>query len=357
MPPTRILVVDDSVVVRRTLTEALSSEPGFEVVGAAADGKVGIRKTEQLQPDVVILDVEMPEMDGLEALTEIRRRWPRLPVIMFSALTERGAGVTIDALLRGASDYCAKPTGGPAHRAVDERVRETLAPKIRALCTPPAVEVGALQTSARASCTGRVDAVVIGSSTGGPNALGVLVPALVPDLQVPIFLVQHMPPQFTRLLAERLASQGPIPFREAEDGMRLEDGRGYVAPGNRHLLVTGAPGAWRVALGDGPPENSCRPAVDATLRSAVEAFGSGVLCVVLTGMGQDGLRGCERVRAAGGQVLAQDEATSVVWGMPGIVARAGLANEVLPLAEIGPAVLRRVRQGPRASGSTECGPT
>lgn len=341
---TRILLVDDSVVARRVLAEALAREPGFEVVGSAPNGRAGVRRAVQLAPDVVILDVEMPEMNGLETLAEMRRRWPRLPIIMFSGLTERGASVTMDALLCGASDYCAKPAGCDGGAGVDAVVREALAPKIRALCTARAVAAERSPTPARVPAGGPVEALLIGSSTGGPNALGMLVAGLVPDLGVPILVTQHMPPQFTRLLAERLTSVGPIAFREAEAGMPLETGCGYVAPGDRHLLVAGAPGARRLALDAGPPESSCRPAVDPMLRSAVAAFGSGVLAVVLTGMGQDGLRGCEAVRAAGGQILVQDEATSVVWGMPGAVARAGIADEVLPIGDVAPAILRRIRR-------------
>lgn len=324
-------MVDDSAVARRLLTDALSREPGFTVAGFAPNGRIGVQKVAQLHPDVVILDVEMPEMNGLEALVEIRRQWPELPVIMFSRLTERGASVTLDALLRGASDFCEKPGRLAGSEDAASYVRQSLAPKIRALCPErPAPRP--------------IDAVLIGSSTGGPNALNEIVMALPANLGVPILITQHMPPVFTRLLAERLTARGPIPFAEAEPGMAVEAGRGYVAPGDHHLLLKGGRGAIRLALDQGPPENSCRPAADPMLRSAVAVLGSGVLAVVLTGMGQDGLRGCEKVREAGGQVIVQDEASSVVWGMPGHVARAGLADEVLPLPEIGPAILRRVRR-------------
>ncbi len=357
-------MVDDSVVARRVLTEALSHEPGFEVVGFAPNGSSGVQKVARLRPDVVILDVEMPEMGGLEALTEIRRQWPQLPVIMFSALTERGAGATMDALLRGASDYCAKPAGPEGGAGIEETVRQRLAPKIRALCSArPALASPAASVlrsrafaSAPAPADGPIEVVAIASSTGGPNALGDLVASLPPGLGAAILVTQHMPPMFTRLLAERLTARGPIPFCEAETGMPIEAGHGYVAAGDFHLLVTGSPGAWRLALGDGPPENSCRPAADPMLRSAAAAFGPGVLAVVLTGMGQDGLRGCERIRETGGQILVQDEATSVVWGMPGVVARAGLADEVLPLPEIAAAILRRVRRAAKTRGAAAVRP-
>lgn len=348
MPPARVLVVDDSVVARRVLRDALDGEPDLAVVGCAPNGRIGVRKAAELQPDVVVLDVEMPELGGLDTLSEIRRRWPRLPVIMFSRMTERGASVTMDALLRGASDYCPKPAGREPGEGAEAQVRSQLVPKIRALCAaaPPPAAASRPASQTPAPAEGGIEAVLIGSSTGGPAALNTIVAALPAALDVPILVTQHMPPMFTRLLAERLDARGGIRFCEAQHAMPIERGRGYVAPGGRHLLVAGTASGLRIALDDRPPENSCRPSVDPMLRSAAAALGPRLLAVILTGMGQDGLRGCERVREAGGRILVQDEATSVVWGMPGLVARAGLADEILPLSEIAPAILARVRRAP-----------
>jgi two-component system chemotaxis response regulator CheB len=351
MRPIRVLVVDDAVVVRRLFTAALAEDPTIEVVGTAANGKIALAKIPQLSPDVITLDVEMPEMDGLETLAAIRKSYPRLPVIMVSSLTVRGAAVTIDALSLGASDYVTKPsrTGGP-----DETLRclrEVLIPRIQALggravagvqrAAPAAAPAGARTERAG----GRVDVVAIGVSTGGPNALGMLLPMLPATFPVPVLIVQHMPKLFTQLLAERLAARGPLPVAEAVDGEVLQPGRVWIAPGDFHLTVARDGAAIRLHTHQEAPENFCRPAVDVLFRSVAEAYGRQSLAVVLTGMGQDGVRGCRRIREAGGQIVVQDEATSVAWGMPGGVAGEGLADAVLPLDQIGGEVLRRVQSG------------
>lgn len=373
MEKIRVLVADDSIVIRRVVTEELSSQPDIEVIGSAATGRAVVEKLPVLNPDIVILDVEMPEMDGLTALPLIRRSHPRTPVIMFSSLTMQGAAATLEALARGASDFLAKPAGSGGLEASRNTIRAELIPMIRELCprkvprpaaTPVAVastvsplapatpSASALATAfdrssspaktATAFGSARVDVVVIGASTGGPNALSDLFGALPAKLPVPILVVQHMPPLFTKLLAERLSRNSKIATEEAVDGAVIEPGRAWIAPGNFHMVLERERTNIRTRLHQEPPENGCRPAVDPLLRSIASLYGRHCLAVVLTGMGQDGLRGAESIRAVGGQILAQDEATSVVWGMPGVVARAGLADRVLPLPLMAGEIVRRV---------------
>jgi len=341
----RVLVVDDSAVIRRLVSEELAADPALEVVGTAANGKIALARLPQLNPDLVILDVEMPEMDGLAALREIRKAYPRLPVIMFSSLTERGAEATLDALALGATDYFTKPTGAGGLEASLRVIREELVPEIKALCPRAPAAPAPAPPPAAPGRAGLVEVVAIGTSTGGPNALAELFAGLPADLPVPVVIVQHMPPMFTRLLAERLSARYAVRVEEGHTGGLLRPGHGWVAPGDFHMAVVRDGLHAKLLLHRDPPENSCRPAADVLFRSVARAYGPAALAVVLTGMGQDGQRGCEAVRAAGGQVIAQDEATSVVWGMPGAVARAGLADAVLPLAEIAPEVVRRVRAG------------
>lgn len=348
MAKTRVLVVDDSVVIRRVVTDVLSADPEIEVVGTAANGQIAIAKMTQVNPDLVILDVEMPEMDGLITLAAIRKSHPKLPVIMFSALTERGASATLEALSLGATDYFTKPSGPGGIEESRRVIREELVAAIKEICAPKsATPVAAARPVAvqAAAQVGRVDALVIGVSTGGPSALSEIFAALPGDLPVPIFIVQHMPPMFTRLLAERLTANSKVSVEEATSGAPVRPGRALIAPGNFHMTVSRDGTQVRAVLNQAPPENSCRPAADPLFRSAAKLYGPGVLAVVLTGMGQDGLRGSEAVREAGGQVIAQDEATSVVWGMPGFVVRAGLANKVLPLSLIANEIVRRTRDG------------
>jgi two-component system chemotaxis response regulator CheB len=349
VPKIRVLVVDDAAVFRRLVAEELSADPAIEVVGSAANGKIALAKLTQLNPDLVILDIEMPEMDGLSTLREIRKTHPKLPVVMFSALTERGASATLDALALGATDYFAKPAAGGLDASL-QIIRDELIPEIKALCgkarngavavpTPPAAAAPVVSRSTT------VEVVAIGTSTGGPNALVEVFAALPADLPVPVVMVQHMPPMFTRLLAGRLAAQSNLTVEEGQPGAALRPGHVWLAPGDFHMTVERDGKVVSVRLHQGSPENSCRPAADVLFRSVAQVFGPKSLAVVLTGMGQDGLRGCEAIRAAGGQVIVQDESTSVVWGMPGFVARAGLADRVLPLGLIAPEIVRRVRAG------------
>jgi two-component system chemotaxis response regulator CheB len=345
MPRIRVLVVDDAVVFRRVVADELAADPQLEVVGTASNGKIALARLPQLNPDIVILDIEMPEMDGLTALKELRKTYRRLPVIMFSSLTERGALATLDALAAGATDYFPKPASTGMDASV-KVIREQLIPKIKALCAPPppvnAVKVAAGLPAIRTQPTGKIEIVAIGSSTGGPNALADVFAGLPRDFPAPIVIVQHMPPMFTRLLADRLTSQYALRVQEGSTGATLKPGEAWIAPGDHHMLVVREAGQARLIVNQDPPENSCRPAVDVLLRSVTQAYGPNSLSVILTGMGQDGLRGCERIREAGGQIVVQDEATSVVWGMPGYVARAGLADRVLPLSLIADEIVRRV---------------
>ena len=351
----RILVVDDSVVVRRLVSDVLAADPSLEVVGTAANGRIALARIPQLNPDVITLDIEMPEMDGLEALAAIRKSWARLPVIMFSTVTERGAAATLDALSLGANDYVTKPSNVGGVTAATARIREELIPKIKVHCgavgsaspvpsripAPAAVARNRPALAApRRGC--RVEIVAIGVSTGGPNALAKLVPHLPANLPVPVVIVQHMPPIFTKFLADRLAAKSQITVEEGSPGQAVEPSHVWVAPGNFHMVLKREGTAVRIGTHQGPPENSCRPAVDVLFRSVATTYGAGALGVVMTGMGQDGLRGCEWICEQGGRVIVQDEATSVVWGMPGFVAQAGLADKVLPLDQMAEEIVRRV---------------
>ena len=365
----RVLVVDDSVVVRRLVTDALSRDPEIEVVGVAANGRLALTKVAQLAPDLVTMDIEMPELDGIEAVRALRRAGHRMPIVMFSTLTERGASATLDALVAGAQDYVTKPANVGSVQESLAQVADNLIPKIKALVGPvrsrptlgsaPARTLVAPTTSARPSPALRaapaphpVRALVLGSSTGGPEALSRLVAALTAPPSVPVLVVQHMPPVFTRQLAARLDRLGPARVVEAVDGAELRPGTVHVAPGDRHLELHRRGDVLRTVLTDGPPVNFCRPSVDVLFRSAVRALGAELLAVVLTGMGADGRTGCEDVVGAGGTVLVQDEATSVVWGMPGAVATAGFAHRILPLVEVAPTmerVLAEAHAGERSS--------
>jgi two-component system chemotaxis response regulator CheB len=349
----RVLVVDDSVVIRRVLCEALATDPAIEAVVSAADGSIALSKIPLVNPDLITLDVEMPGMSGIETLAAIRKTYPKLPVIMFSTLTERGASITLEALSLGASDYLAKPQNTGSLEQTRERIRLELIPKVKGLCRkneegklPPAIrpEPRKAANVKRSAAAERVDVVAIGTSTGGPNALSVVLPALVAETPVPIVVVQHMPPLFTRLLAERLDKLSSIAIREGAEGDVLQPGHAWIAPGDFHMKLAREGKAVRLTMSQEAPQNSCRPAVDVLFESVAQVYGANALAVVLTGMGSDGVRGAQRIKEAGGQVIAQDEATSVVWGMPGQVAAAGLAEGVFPLQEIAGEIDRRANR-------------
>ena len=446
----RVVVVDDSSVVRLVLREVIARERGLVLAGIATNGRQAVPAVAEAKPDVVVLDVEMPELDGLGALRELKMHWPRLPVIMFSTLTERGAATTLEALAEGADDYTTKPTSDDGPAGAFAAVRRDLVPLLRAwgaiararnlpaslptvrvtaktaevkrgdldgakrslggqdktgprpaapgeqgaapemkvaarkakttspglapngggpsdhgpreLIAPrqPAARLagapfGAIPGASRRpvrtpvtlrplSTAGPVSAVVIGSSTGGPNALAEAIPAIPADFPVPVLLVQHMPPTFTRMLAERLDSQSKLHVEEARAGIPAQPGVLYVAQGGTHMIVRKRGHSVFIELDDGPPENFCKPSVDVLFRSAAAVWGRAALGVVLTGMGQDGLVGARAITAAGGEVIAQDELSSVVWGMPGAVAKAGLASEVVPLGDVASTILRHTRR-------------
>jgi two-component system, chemotaxis family, protein-glutamate methylesterase/glutaminase len=350
MTPIRILVVDDSIVVRKLLSETLSGDPALEVVATASNGRIALAKIPMLKPDLITLDIEMPVMNGLETLVALRKLYPKLPVIMFSTVTEHGAAATLDALSLGASDYATKPGNSGSPAAAIERIRSELIPKIKALCglivplkflpSPgcrPAVK-------ARVRTHPQIEIVAIGTSTGGPNALAEVLPRIPKDFPVPVVVVQHMPPIFTRLLAERLSRRSVIPVEEGRAGVVLSPGHVWIAPGNFHMQVIGAGAGLRLDVNQGPAENSCRPAVDVLFRSVAAACGASVLGVVMTGMGTDGVLGAQNIRDAGGAVIIQDEASSVVWGMPGLVQASGLADAAYPVDQLATEITRRVLQ-------------
>ena len=379
----RVLVVDDSAVMRNLLRSVVGTDARVEVVGTASDGAAALRVMESLNPDLVLLDVEMPVMDGLQTLREIKTKRPRLPVIMCSALTQRGGKVAIDAMANGASECVCKPSGAPSRDEAIRALAQDLIPKILAL-THAALAAdrrpnygplpgrtgagvssffgGPAPASPASSRTSRVlpgpavtppppprpgqqpSVLLIGVSTGGPAALEVVLPALPASFPLPVLIVQHMPELFTRLLAERLNEHCALSVAEAVHGEPVLPGRVYIAKGNWHMEVIGSssPGAAppSLKLTQDPAENHCRPAADVLFRSAIPVFGARILAVVLTGMGYDGLAGSRLIRQHHGIILAQDEATSAVWGMPGAVTQAGLAQRVLPIQAIAPEILR-----------------
>ncbi|WP_339747520.1 chemotaxis response regulator protein-glutamate methylesterase [uncultured Maricaulis sp.] len=372
----RVLVIDDSAVARGLMTRWIEEDPDLVLAGAAVDGEQGIRKAEELQPDLIILDVEMPKMDGLAALPILLKTVPRCRIVMASTLTRRGGEVTIRALSMGAADYAPKPQAGRLAGA--EEFRHDLLAKLKALAprpippVPTARDVAAPAPAARGTdsarpplpkrafqpvasapisrgstprSTSRPAIIAIGSSTGGPEALRNVIAKCSVGVTVPIVIAQHMPALFTKILAEHLAKASGLPCKEVEKGERLQAGHVYVAPGDFHFTVRRDAAGFYAALDQSPPINFCRPAVDPLFQSVAEVTQGQALGVILTGMGHDGREGVRALRAAGGTILAQDEATSIVWGMPGAVAEAGLADHILPLSEIGSDIVRRAKGG------------
>jgi len=341
----RILIVDDSVVVRTILSEVLARDPDLEVAGTAGNGHIGIAKFALLRPDLILLDVEMPGMDGLAALAELRKLDAHIPIVMFSSLTEGGAATTLSALFLGASDYCTKPSSTGSLADSTEALRCELIPKIRALCKlgtslphQPAVTLPARLPVTK--LPRKLEIVAIGTSTGGPNALAEVIPMIPAGFPVPIVIVQHMPPVFTHLLAQRLSAQSSIPVHEATEGEKLAPGHAWIAPGGFHMLLARTTDGVRIQLAKTAPENFCRPAVDVLFRSVAQVYGAQALAVVLTGMGTDGLLGSKSIREAGGDVIVQDEESSVVWGMPGSIYASGVSDQVYPLSQIGSQISR-----------------
>ncbi len=348
----RVMVCDDSVVIRTAIARMLEGERSVRVVARVANGRQALDEMKRQQIDVAVLDIEMPEMDGMEALPLLLRADPGLRVVMASTLTTRGADIALQALRLGAADYIPKPSTAAI---ADDSFRRELIAKVTGLARlrrhaatrpgAPAATPAAQSWQTRPASKIKPRLLAVGSSTGGPQALFTFVQGLGRALPVPVVLTQHMPPAFTRMLAEHLSKLGGTPCAEARDGEPIEAGRLYLAPGDRHLLVRAEGQRLMARLSDAPPENYCRPSVDPMLRSAVGACGGAVLMVMLTGMGHDGLAGTRELIAAGGAALAQDEATSVVWGMPGAVAQAGLCHKILPLPRLAAATLDLLKAG------------
>lgn len=356
--PIRVLVVDDSVVMRQLITRMLSGERDVEIVGTARNGKDALLKVEQLRPDLVTLDIEMPELDGLAALRLIQKHFPKTRVIMCSSLTERGAAVTIDALLAGADDYVTKAHSGEMAEGAYNALKDSLTVKIHQLfrkkeasttfsdlaeIRPTLFRATHTQVSDLSQRPKAIPQILaIGVSTGGPSALAELMPMIPSDFPLPIAIVQHMPPFFTHLLAERLTKLSRIAVVEAQQGTQVQPRQAIIAPGDYHMRVVRKQEKISIELNQDPQENSCRPAVDVLFRSVAETYQGAVIAVILTGMGQDGLLGVRLLKDYGASVLAQDSQTSVVWGMPGAVVNAKLADAVLPLKDIVPTILRLI---------------
>lgn len=363
----RIILIDDSVVVRGLLAKIIEAENGLTVVGTASDGLIGSRKVETLQPDLVVLDIEMPNMDGLQTLQKIRAAGNRVPIIMFSTLTAHGATSALKALELGATDYATKPVHTTTFAESMVHVQADLIAKIRALTARPERRNREPAPVSRPGRSGErrvrprgtpIDAVTIGCSTGGPVALQTVVTSWHKPLPVPVFVVQHMPATFTKTLAERIDRAAATTVVEAEPGMIAEPGVCYIAPGSHHLILKRRGDSVVTALDDGPLENSCRPSVEPLFRSAITAYQDRLAAVILTGMGHDGVVAAGEVARLGSPVIAQDQATSVVWGMPRAVVEEGDATDVLPVEEIGPRIAKLVEHaalvmtGRRATGVT-----
>jgi two-component system chemotaxis response regulator CheB len=367
--PYRVMVVDDSVVVRGLITRALEQDPEVEVVASVGNGQQAVSASQRHKIEVVVLDIEMPVMDGMTALGKLLEADPAIKVIMASTLTKRNAEISMRALASGASDYLAKPSATRDLVSASEFQRDLLG-KVKALgaarrggsgrVSARAVSVDSQPSTVTAAParlggsgpivlrrpgSARPEVLVIASSTGGPQALMTVLGALSERMTLPILITQHMPPTFTTILAEHLARQTKRVCQEAADGATVVSGRIYIAPGDFHMLVEQRGGQRVIRLDKGPAENFCRPAADPMLRSVARAYGGRALIVVLTGMGHDGAQGAREVVEAGGTLIAQDEATSVVWGMPGAVAQAGLCSAVLPVGEIASYVQRFVGGG------------
>jgi two-component system chemotaxis response regulator CheB len=360
--PVRVMVVDDSVVVRGLVSRWIEAEPDLAIAASLRTGRDAVNQLERADPDVVVLDVDMPDLDGISALPLLLGKKSDLVVIMASTLTRRNAEISLKALSLGAADYVPKPESN-REVTTSQAFRRDLIEKIRQLgfrrkrrsaeqradgrTVPsgvvrlPVREPPAAEIRLRPFPTTVPRVLLIGSSTGGPQAVTALIGGLSGMLaQAPVLITQHMPPTFTTIFAEHLARASGRPAREAEDGQPIDAGKIYVAPGGRHMRVERRNGTAVIALDDGPAINFCKPAVDPMFASAAEVWGKWNLAVMLTGMGQDGARGAGDVVAAGGGLIAQDEATSVVWGMPGTVAQAGLCSAVLPLDQIAPKIVR-----------------
>ncbi len=353
----KVLVVDDSIFICKALTRILEKDPNIKVIGTAHDGQDAIEKVKQLDPDIVTLDVEMPKMNGIEALKVIMKEYPR-PVVMISSLTKEGAKVTIEALSLGAVDFIPKELYQSSVAGINlEKLEQQLLEKIKVIAqkrvqfsSSPSTFVSTFSSSNSSTIQSRpvsrptvrkgmVDVVVIGVSTGGPTALQKVISKLPPDIPVPGIIIQHMPPAFTGPLAKRLSSLGGPTVKEAEKGERLAPGKFLVVPGAYHMQLKKIGSIVQVMLTEEPKDAIYHPSIDLTISSAADVFGHKTLAVILTGMGKDGLEGVKKVKEKGGKVIAQDESTSVVYGMPKAVVESGLADKVVPIDKIADAIM------------------
>lgn len=356
-PQIHVLLVDDSAVIRTAMKALIEEDPSITVVSTAKDGEEAIQEAEKHKPHIIMLDVEMPVMDGLKALPKILEVSPKSKVLMFSALTEKGASITMEALSLGACECVVKPAAGEArsgtifHKSLLIKLNGLIPLRYRVGYKSASLSPVSEETVLKAvhsptgnfelrndpsDYRGKPDIIAIGSSTGGPQALFNVTKHLK-DIDVPIVITQHMPPTFTKILAQHIRDNTGIECFEGEEGMQLEAGKAYVAPGGKHMVFEKTPlGPNTIHLDDGPAENFCKPAVDPMFRSLLQVYGNKMTAIILTGMGQDGLESGKLLTNSGVRLVAQDEATSVVWGMPGNVAKAGLCSAVLALDEIGP---------------------
>jgi two-component system chemotaxis response regulator CheB len=330
----KVLVVEDSPIMRKLITDILKNDPEIEVIDTAKTGKEAVEKAKILKPDVITLDIEMPEMDGITALKILRKEVPQTKIIMFSSLTQEGAKITIECLTLGAYDFVPKPSSKSFWESI-KKIEQDLIPKIKSI-TPlekiksiyrPSYVVSEIKKGIYKACG-------IGVSTGGPQTLLKIIPELSPNFPAPILIVQHMPPLFTKQLAERLDSISRIRVKEAEEGEIVRDGIVYIAPGDYHMRVKKENAFVKIKLHQGPPRNFCRPSVDELFESLAEVYNGKTLVLVLTGMGSDGKEGAKKIKEKGGVVLAQDAESSVVFGMPKAVIEEGLADEVINLFKI-----------------------
>jgi two-component system chemotaxis response regulator CheB len=352
MDKIRVCIVDDSAVIRKVLSDVMREDPELEVVACAANGKLALEELERVRPDVVTLDVDMPELNGLETIARMRQKGYQLPIIMCSSMTSAGAAQTLEALALGASDFVTKPSSHGANAR--DVVGAELIQKIKALHAAKGSGGALHKLSEHGAPINQQQitpaAVVgIGVSTGGPNALAQVLSALPADLNVPVLIVQHMPAVFLSLLAQRLQAVSALPVVEAYHAQQVVPGTVYLAPGDRQMSVKRVCGRELIKITADPPENSCCPSVDPLFRSLAQVYGAATLGIILTGMGQDGLRGCEAIAAAGGHIVAQDRATSTVWGMPGMIVEKGLAQRVVPLEKVAEAIIAGTASDARSS--------
>lgn len=331
----KVLIVDDSAIMRKLIADILKKDPDIEIVGQASNGREAIEKAKQLKPEVITLDIEMPEMDGLTALSILKKELPNSKIIMFSSLTQEGAKATLEALAKGAFDFVPKPSTKSFLESV-KKIENELIPKIKAAGALPEHKIcrTSFQATKAKLRAGLYKVLGIGVSTGGPQTLLEIFREMPANFPAPILIVQHMPPLFTKQLAERLDKVTPLKVKEAEDGEPVREGFVYIAPGDYHMTVSAENREKRIRLNQDPPVNNCRPAVDVLFNSLAEVYNGTCLALVLTGMGKDGAEGAKKIKAKGGAVIAQDAKSSVVFGMPRAVIEAGVADEVLNLSEI-----------------------